>query len=751
MALTKGERLPSLYKAIEPCLDVLESGLQDQVMHWFECRMPGRALRRKTEFASLSALLLAMLAPCAAAENGAAVPDFTFIQASDVHAPMAQSKATIARIPGLGEIDLAPFGVRVPKPSFVIVTGDMNEFGGGSGWWAEFLSYWKDCKIPIYYGLGNHDNTWHANLKFLRDLGLGPCYSFDKYGCHFVSLMTPTLQDPRPSVGEEELIWLRQDLAKTGARTPVFVYFHHPLPGSEFASRYDYDRLLDILHRYNTVLLMAGHSHGHVHRTVEGLDETTGGSTFGPNAGFAVISVKDGVLREAYWKDGEPAPDLKLLEKPLPAESSYPDVEIHSPAFRESDGATVSISASLSGSVALEKATYTIDGDVDGELKLAGQSPTWTASGIADLSSLLPGAHYLRVAFVKGDEQYTRSTEFFFEPTNHPTAWRAYLAASSKVTPAVTDGVVYVGANDGNLRAFEARTGKQLWAVETGAEILAEPLVSGGKVYTANGLGVVSAYTTAGKKGWSFTAGDAVYSSPVLADGRVVFGCNNGWLYAVDAATGKEAWINKDATYTIESKPCVWNGKVYFGAWDQYIHCVNVTDGKQVWQRICEGSRIARGAKRYYSPADAGPVVADGKLMIADRNMMLTILDPETGEPAGSMRRVSATGVSEDGKYAYLRKTNGDVAKIDGTGKEIWSTPAHVGYIPTAPTEKDGVVYVSSGNGLVSALTADAGKLLWQYQASPQLFVMCSVASDGTNAYLTSFDGSLTAIKCRAQ
>ena len=76
---------------------------------------------------------------------------------------------------------------------------------------------------------------------------------------------------------------------------------------------------------------------------------------------------------------------------------------------------------------------------------------------------------------------------------------------------------------------------------------------------------------------------------------------------------------------------------------------------------------------------------------------------------------------------------------------------AQVGAIPTAPTEKNGVVYVCSGKGIVSAIAADSGKLLWQYQASPQLFVMCSVACDGTNAYLTAFDGSLTAIKCRAQ
>jgi outer membrane protein assembly factor BamB len=145
------------------------------------------------------------------------------------------------------------------------------------------------------------------------------------------------------------------------------------------------------------------------------------------------------------------------------------------------------------------------------------------------------------------------------------------------------------------------------------------------------------------------------------------------------------------------------------------------------------------------------PVVVDGKLMMADRNMMLSILNAETGEPAGSMKGVSATGVSEDGKFAYLRKLNGEVAKIDSAGKEIWSVRAHVGAIPTAPTEKKGVVYVSSGKGTVSAIAAEDGKILWQYQASPQLFVMCSVACDGENAYLTAFDGSLTAIKCRAR
>ena len=714
-------------------------------------RLPSRESVLESWLLPVAALVCVfLLAPSLRAQNTATVPDFTFIQASDVHTPMPQSKETFARVRGLGEINLEPFGLKVQKPGFALVTGDLNEFGGGSGWWETFLSYWKDCGIPVYPALGNHDNTWHANIKPLRSLGFNPYYSFDQHGCHFVALMSATAQDPRPSFGEEQILWLRKDLEKISIDTPLFVYFHHPLPGDEFASRYDYDRLLDVLHEHNTVLLLAGHSHGHVHQLVQGIDQMTGGSTFGPNAGFAVISVKAGVLRAAYWKADQAAPDLKLLEKTIPTKFSYPRVEVTGPAFRQELGSPIKIAARLGGAVEPEKATYTIDDELTGTLTLAGESGAWTATGNAELSSLLPGAHYLRIDFQKGERHYPQSTEFFYEPTNHPTAWRAYLAASSKVTPAVAAGVVYVGANDGKLRAFGAKSGKELWSAETGAEILAEPLVVGDSVIAANGMGVVSAYQH-GNKLWSFTAADAVYSSPVLAGGKVVFGCNDGKLYALDAKTGKQAWVNEDATYTVESKPFVWEGKVYYGAWDENVRCVGLAEGKLVWKQLGEGSRTARAAKRYYSPADAMPVVAEGRLMIADRNYMLSIFDAVTGQPTNSLRKVAATGLSEDGKFVYLRRTDGELTKIDSSGRELWSVGAHLGAIPTTPIEKNGVAYVCSSKGTVSAISAQSGRILWQYQASPQLFVMSSLACDGLNVYLTAFDGSLTAIRTDSQ
>ncbi|MGB9619803.1 MAG: PQQ-binding-like beta-propeller repeat protein, partial [Armatimonadota bacterium] len=249
---------------------------------------------------------------------------------------------------------------------------------------------------------------------------------------------------------------------------------------------------------------------------------------------------------------------------------------------------------------------------------------------------------------------------------------------------------------------------------------------------------------------WEFAAGDAVYSSPVLADGRIAFGCNNGKLYVLDPDSGAQVAVNEDATYTIESKPFAVGNRVYYGAWDQYVRCVNASDGSLVWKQLGEGSRIEKAA-RYFSLADAGPVVAEGKVFIADRDYMLTIIDAENGERIDAKKGVAATGLSEDGRFVYLRKTDGNLEKIDTAGNVIWSTPCKMGYVPAAPMEKDGVVYVASGLGLVSAVSAQDGKILWQYQASPQLFVMSSVISDGKLAYVTSFDGMLTAIRCNAQ
>ena len=53
-------------------------------------------------------------------------------------------------------------------------------------------------------------------------------------------------------------------------------------------------------------------------------------------------------------------------------------------------------------------------------------------------------------------------------------------------TPAVADGVVYVGSTDHTLYALNADTGDRVWSFETSAGIQSSPAVAGGIVYVGS-------------------------------------------------------------------------------------------------------------------------------------------------------------------------------------------------------------------------------------------------------------------------
>lgn len=56
---------------------------------------------------------------------------------------------------------------------------------------------------------------------------------------------------------------------------------------------------------------------------------------------------------------------------------------------------------------------------------------------------------------------------------------------STLASPAVADGVVYIGSADGNVYALNAVNGTKVWSFETGNPVTSSPAISGGIVYVA--------------------------------------------------------------------------------------------------------------------------------------------------------------------------------------------------------------------------------------------------------------------------
>jgi outer membrane protein assembly factor BamB len=67
-------------------------------------------------------------------------------------------------------------------------------------------------------------------------------------------------------------------------------------------------------------------------------------------------------------------------------------------------------------------------------------------------------------------------------------------AASVSSSPAVANGVIYIGSGDGNVYALNARTGAKLWSYPTGNFVDSSPAVANGVIYVGSTDGNVYAF-----------------------------------------------------------------------------------------------------------------------------------------------------------------------------------------------------------------------------------------------------------------
>lgn len=125
-------------------------------------------------------------------------------------------------------------------------------------------------------------------------------------------------------------------------------------------------------------------------------------------------------------------------------------------------------------------------------------------------------------------------------------------------SPAVANGVVYVGSEDRNVYALNAETGAKLWNYTTEGLVYSSPAVANGVVYVGSEDGYVYALTAStGALLWSSQTRGVVDSSPAVANGVVYVGSDK--TYALNAKTGAKLW-SYAADSAVFSSPAVANG-----------------------------------------------------------------------------------------------------------------------------------------------------------------------------------------------
>ena len=212
---------------------------------------------------------------------------------------------------------------------------------------------------------------------------------------------------------------------------------------------------------------------------------------------------------------------------------------------------------------------------------------------------------------VVGDVVYVGSTDHHLYAIDRSSGALNWKFESS---PVVADGTVYFASYDGFFYALDA-AGKLKWKLQTAGErrftakhirgsqpateSMPDPLdfylvLPGGSgrhgVFRQRRQQRLCARRELGQPKWKFATGDVVHASPAPAEETIFIGSWDHFLYALDAATGKEKWrlqtgVDRDIHNQegLQASFVVAAGVVYVGCRDSNFYALDAQTGQQKW------------------------------------------------------------------------------------------------------------------------------------------------------------------------
>jgi eukaryotic-like serine/threonine-protein kinase len=306
--------------------------------------------------------------------------------------------------------------------------------------------------------------------------------------------------------------------------------------------------------------------------------------------------------------------------------------------------------------------------------------------------------------------------------------WKFKTGGPILSTPAVANGVAYVGSADHYLYAVRVADGSELWKFKTGLGVNSSPAVAGGLVYVGSRDGNVYAVSAdTGRQVWTFaTKGerrftargihgiqprtemmpdpfDLFLSSPTIAGGTLYIGSGDQHVYALDARTGALRWTFATGD-VVHATPAVADGVVYIGSWDRHLYALKADSGARVWTF-------------------------------------------ETGDDPVMHNQIGiASSAAVAGGVVLFGCRDGHFYAVDAhTGRKLWAEDNKGGWVIASPAVRDGVVYFPTSEGTqFKAIAIATGALVWRTVDKNISFSSPAIAGD--RIYFGTHDGVLHAL-----
>ena len=307
----------------------------------------------------------------------------------------------------------------------------------------------------------------------------------------------------------------------------------------------------------------------------------------------------------------------------------------------------------------------------------------------------------------------------------------------------IDDGMLFAQTNNANFYAFDAETGRYLWAAHLGdITTKAQPAsVNSYNVFVTNSNEIYALDRKTGTKVWKQELGNQPSSSTAVDESRVMVGLESGKLVVFDARTGAEKW-NIQTNERVTSHPILAGKVVAFGSEDKKLYLSRIDSPKLLWRFATGGAIVAplathgvrtllvpssdkalysvdlfTGASNWSVATGASvvqePLVSDNDVYVVNTEGYLSAIDIPSGTVRWTASTLGGRLLSVSATKVYLESHDDDLFVVDrGTGKIVHdpaSTFQRAGInlrdFELGPTNRfDDRLYFGTTHGLVVCL-----------------------------------------------
>ena len=252
--------------------------------------------------------------------------------------------------------------------------------------------------------------------------------------------------------------------------------------------------------------------------------------------------------------------------------------------------------------------------------------------------------------------------------------------------PVVAGDNVYTMDAESVVRAFNAKSGDELWEIDLTPEDEEDGHISGGlafennRVFATTGFAqVVALDAKNGKVIWRKNVGAPMRSPPTVRGNRVFTVTLTNKLFALHGSTGDTLWthsgIEEGTNFLGGASPAVDSGVVIVPYSSGEVAALKVENGQELWTDSLAGVRRAN-ATTTLSSIRGRPVIDRGIVTVISNSGLVTAINLRSG------RRIwdrSIGGIESPwvaGEFIFLLSNNSELVALGRrTGRIHWVRP----------------------------------------------------------------------------